>query len=89
MTDFTQPHTFDSRAQGFKELQQSNFKLWQWLDNVTTVWWGPGRQRVVSQEKKDGTFLTQALPPLDWRDTSSHVGTVASPGSGDSLIEKS
>lgn len=88
MTDFTEPQTFDSRSLGFTELQQANYKLWQWLDHITTVWWGPGRRRVVSEEQPDGKLLTRPLPRLEWSDINSHVGTVAAADIGKKLLNR-
>lgn len=80
MYDFSEPQSISTRTEAFKALQETGYKLWQWLDHGTTVWWGPGRTRVLAREnQEDGTIETMSLPPLKWEEVKDRVGTIAGP----------
>ncbi|MEI6913846.1 MAG: hypothetical protein WCL39_01815 [Armatimonadota bacterium] len=88
MNDLSKQSVFPDRTTAFTELQQANYKLWQWLDHVSTVWWGPGGVRILARENESGQVSVNPLPRLDWNDTNQAVGTIAVANSGKKLVEK-
>ncbi len=77
MTDYSERQTFPDTNSAFTDLQANGFRLWQWLDHTTTVWWGPGSARVVLRPLSDGVHEAFPLPELSWETIGRSVGTVA------------
>lgn len=77
MIQFLENQTLPNRDTAFKELQLQGYKLWQWLDHTTTVWWGRGQQRLLVEELPDGVVRVGPLPELAWENNRNNVGTIA------------
>lgn len=77
MTDYSERQTFPDTSSAFTDLQANGFRLWQWLDHTTTVWWGRGSARVVLRPVADGGLEALPLPELSWDSIGQSVGTVA------------
>jgi hypothetical protein len=68
---------FPDRRSAYEFLQREGFRLWQWLDHTSCVWWGPARSRLFAREMEDGRCLVSPLPALDWSSISRSQATVA------------
>lgn len=75
--DFREPQKFENRPEAFRQLQLQGYKLWQWMDSTSAVWWGPGRQRLLGEHQEDGSYRVYPLPSLEWTEVHDRIGTVA------------
>lgn len=77
MADFTVDTNFDDKRAAYRELQDSGYRLWQWVDGSTSVWHGPGRLRALVREDFSGKVRTTPLDPLEWGSSGGTLGTLA------------